>query len=295
MLHKKRVFLASYYSARRRVRELLRLKPRVRPPPVLGQPIEKVIERHGAIARLLLENLPPEVNLRGQNFCEVGPGDCLALAALALGMGATRADMVEKADPVVNEKQVEVLRSLKGQGLPIDMSVIELGHTLRLDTKRITYHPTYMEQFVAPVRFAVIFSHSVVEHVEDLRGFYRACWNALADGGWMLHIVDLGGHGEFEDPLPPLDFQTYPDWIFNWMYPPYHRATRRFLGEHQEAISEAGFVLRKTAPLRTIDDLYLSSVGPRLRAAAKKCPRDELRVIEFAVLAQKPPCGAPDP
>jgi hypothetical protein len=288
MLHKKRVALALYYSARRWLRIRLGLKPRNRPPPVLGQPIENVIERHAGIARTFLDNFPSKLDLTNKRFCEVGPGDCLAMAGVALGMGATRVDMIEMCEAVVNEKQVQVLRALKAQKLPMDLSMIREGNPAQLNSQRVVYHRCFMEQFSALEQFDLIFSNSVVEHVEDLAGFHNSCRSALVKGGWALHIVDLGGHGEFEDPLPPLDFQTYSDSLFACMYPKYHRATRRFLSEHQKAILQAGFVVERFKVLRLADKAYMQALRPALRCAARQISPEELAPIEVAILATKP-------
>jgi len=287
MLHKKRVGRALYYSARRWLRINLRLKPTSRPPPVLGQPIENVIDRHAGIARRFLDNLPSQFDLTDKHFCEVGPGDCLAMAGVALGMGATHVDMIEMCAPVVNQKQVEVLRALKAQKLPMDLSMIREGNPPKLDSQRVVYHPCFMEQFRAAEQFDLIFSNSVVEHVEDLAGFHDSCRSALVKGGSALHIVDLGGHGEFEDPLPPLDFQTYSGWLFACMYPKYHRATRRFLNEHQNAFVQAGFVVERVKVLRSADEAYMQGLRPALRRAARQIPPKELAPIEVAILARK--------
>lgn len=236
----------------------------------------------------MLENLPPGLDLRDKTVCEVGAGDCLAAASLMLGLGARRVEVVEIADPVVNQKQREVLTILKRQGLPMDISFIEgQKEPLTINSERVRFYKTYMEnlQTASPIDF--LFSFSVMEHVEDLDGFYRACSKLMRPGATMLHVIDLGGHGEFEDPLPPLDFQTYPDWLYNYIYPPYNRATRRFLKQHLEAIERNGFKILKMNPFRTAPDQYLDVIWPKLRKAARLQPRVDVSVIEFAVVAQR--------
>ena len=92
----------------------------------------------------------------------------------------------------------------------------------------------------------------------------------------------------FVSDFPPLDFQTFPDWLYDLMYPPFHRATRRFLNEYLRAFERAGFMIEAVTPLRTVDSDYYERVRPKLRPAAQRVPESELCVIEVAVLAQRP-------
>ena len=104
----------------------------------------------------------------------------------------------------------------------------------------------------------------------------------------MLHVVDLGGHHLFEDPLPPLDFQTYSDSLFAAMYPRYHRATRRPLAEHLAEARKPGFRLEPVQARRKADTAYLDELWPKLRPTMRAQPKEDVAVIEFALLAQKP-------
>ncbi len=276
-----------HYALRRKIRTTFHIPARPKGPPVLGQPVDAVVERHSWIARSFQQHGPAGMDLRGQAVCEVGAGDCLAASALFLGQGARRVDIIEVEPPVVNEKQLQVLERLKQKNFPVDLTIIQKNGELHLDADRVIYHRCYMEDFKSIGSHAFIFSFSVLEHVEDLAGFYRSCWETLQPGGWMLHMIDLGGHELFEDPLPPLDFQTYPDWLYELMFPKYRRATRRFLSEHIAAVKNAGFIVEKVTPTRTAEDTYMTALWPKLRPAARDRGREEVRVVEFALLARK--------
>jgi SAM-dependent methyltransferase len=116
---------------------------------------------------------------------------------------------------------------------------------------------------------------------------FKAAYRALRPGGRMLHVIDLGGHGEFEDPMPPLDFQTYPDWLFKWMYPTHYRNTRRFLEDYRQAAAKAGIGNVEIRPLRIADKSYVESIHGQLRPAAQRQPIEDLAVIEFTLSAVK--------
>lgn len=287
MLHKKRVATTLYYSARQRLKKSLGIRSRHTAAPILLSASEIAVQRHAWICQSILDHAPQDLDLHERSVCEVGAGDCLASSALFLAKGARHVNIVEFEPPSINERQVEILKSLRAKGYPVDLSILENENGWRLDKKRVTYHQCFMEQFQSSEQHHFLFSFSVVEHVEDLAAFYASCRQALAPGGWMLHMVDLGGHVLFEDPLPPLDFQTYPDWLYDLMFPKFHRATRRFLNEHTEAVQKAGFRIDKVTPTRNADPSYLDALWPKLRGAAQNRPRQEVAVVEFALLARK--------
>jgi hypothetical protein len=287
MLHKKRVLTATYFAMRRRARVALGRPPRKRPPPILSQPLEAIVERHTGIIRSALANMPAGLSLTGKNACEVGSGDCLAAISFFLGLGARHVDVFEMSDPLVNEKQVEVLNRIKAHGLPADVNMIRGGPNYELDTQRVQFHKCYMEQFKGEALVDFLFSFSVLEHVEDLDGFFGASFRIMSPGSYMVHIIDLGGHSEFEDPMPPLDFQTYPDWLFDLMYPPYYRATRRFVSDYRAAAERHGFKIIDVKPVRTASPEYVDKIWSKLRPQARSHPHSEVGVIEFALIARK--------
>ena len=290
MLHRKRVATALYHALRRHIRLALGIAARPSEPPVLQESLDYVFARHSFILDQIAKHLPPGFDFLDKQVCEIGAGDCLATSAFFLAKGARHVDVIEVQAPAVSHKQFELLKSLQSRGYPIDLTIIgerSPNAELALDSTRITHHRCHMEDLQNEARYDLIFSSFVLEHVEDLTGFYSMCWKATNVGGQMLHLVDLGGHGLWEDPLPPLDFQTYPDWLFEAMSPKYNRATRRFLHEHVDAVKAAGFTVQQVVPIRTADDSYLDQLWPKLRRAARLRARDELRVIEFALLAKK--------
>ncbi len=286
MLHKLRVLEALRGNALRQTRILLRLKPRPKTP-VLALPVDKIVGYHALICRRLTDLWPAGLSVAGESVCEIGPGDCLAAAAYFIAQGAARVDLVELEPPVVNARQRQVLSALKKLGFPIATEVIGAGEAPRLNERLVSYHRHRLEEYRAENRHALVFSHNVMEHVEDLAAAFTACYRALRPGGRMLHIIDLGGHGQFEDPIPPLDFQTYPDWLFEWMYPVHHRNTRRFLADYRRAVAAAGFKTVEIQALRTADQAYVKAIHPQLRLAARQQPVADLAVIEFSLSAVK--------
>lgn len=286
MLHKLRVLKALQGNAKRQIRILLGLKSRPKAP-VLSLSVEEIVGYHSLICRRLTNLWPVGLSLAGESVCEIGPGDCLASTAFFVSKGAAHVDLVELQPPVVNAKQLQVLASLKNMGFSISLEVVVNGETPRLNECYVSYHKQHMENYPVENKHGFLFSHNMMEHVEDLEAVFKTCFRALRPGGRMFHIIDLGGHGQFEDPLPPLDFQTYPDWLFGWMYPVNHRNTRLFLSDYRRAATAAGFKEVVITSLRAADKGYVDSIRPKLRAAAKKQPVEDLAVIEFSLSAVK--------
>ena len=286
MLHKLRVLKALKGNAKRQARILLGLKARPKNP-FLDRPITEIIGAQALICRRLMELWPVGLNLEGESTCEIGPGDGVASAAFFIAKGARHVDLVELHPPTADMRHLEVLKTLQGQGVPLSLDVMATGAVPAFNDRLISYHQQHMETYPIENRHGFLFSHYVMEHVEDLESCFRAMHRSLRPGGQMLHVIDLGGHGEFEDPLPPLDFQTYPDWLFDWMYPVHCRNTRLFLEDYRQAIAQAGFSKFEIRPLRVADKAYATAIQRHSRSAARQQPLEDFAVVEFALIAFK--------
>jgi hypothetical protein len=286
MLHKYKVAKAAWGNARRQVRILLGRRPQEHAWPPNG--FEPVFQRHTDLVERFLRDKPADWDVRGKKICEVGSSDCLAIASLLIGMGAAHVELVEPFPPrCLNQVQVRILKTLQQKGIKLDLSILRVGDEVAMDTSKVAYRKCFMEAIPDENLYDYIYSIAVLEHVEDLAGFYAACQKVLKPGGQMFHCIDFSGHDELEDPVPPLDFQTYPDWLYNLIYPPYYRPTRFFLSDHKEAMLKAGLVIDEIKVTRRADPGHLDSVWPNLRKSAKLIPREELAVLEANVRIHK--------
>ena len=286
MRHKKKVAQAIYYSSRLRTRLLLGVKERPRRWPPHGY--DALLAHHCDLVRRFQENAPKSCDFKGKSVCEVGPSDCLSLASLLLGMGAAHVDLVEPSPAIVNETQARILEEIKRRGFDLDTTILRNGSKVSLDGSKVTYHNCFMDKLGLENRYDYLFSHHVMEHVEGLESFYRDCHKVLKPGGRMFHCIDFSGHSDLEDPVPPLDFQTYPDWLYRLMYPAFYRATRSFISEHYQAMANAGLVLEDTRVTWRAEADYLASVWPELRTKARSLPREEVGILEAVVVSRKP-------
>jgi SAM-dependent methyltransferase len=285
MLHKAKVGRALWHSARRRVRIALRMKPRAGG--WRSRELEPAVAHQTDLARRFLEAAPATWEVAGKTVCEAGCADCLTLAGLLLGKGAAKVDLVEPAPPVLDPMQAEILKGVQQNGFVLDTEILRGGDTLSLD-RRVSYYNCFLETLDFEDRYDYLFSLDVMEHVENLDAFYRACRKVLRTGGQMFHSIDFSGHDLFEDPVPPLDFQTYPDWLHDLMYPPFHRVTRSFLSDHHQAMSRAGLVLDGTRVLRKAAPDYLAAIWPHLQLKARSLPPEEVSVLQAVVVSHKP-------
>ena len=243
--------------------------------------LEGAVLRYGEICRRLLPWLESGPSLEGARVCELGAGNCLATSALFLGLGARRVEVFEPLAPALDARQREVLAALRAQGLPLQPELLLPGDPPQFDPQKMSWHRKLMEDVDGASQFDLIFSFSVMEHVEALGAVLKVCHKALKPGGRMFHVVDLGGHDQFEDPMPPLDFQVYPDWVYSLMYPRYGRATRQPVTEYVRHAKAAGFSQVSAEPIRVVDDAYLNAIWPKLNRRLRREDRETVRTIEF--------------
>ena len=285
LLHPKQVLRALYCGQRWRLKRLLRIPDRPRNPVVDGDS-EAAFERHLRICTLLntgVKALPEDV--RTGVACEIGCGDCLSTADLFLGAGFRKVYLVEKQQIVLDDRQRALLKRLADLSeLPNSLTCLSGDSPPKIDA-RIQIIPEFFENAELPEKVDLIFSNDVIEHVEDLPGFFSACARILKPGGVMLHKFDLSGHEFFEDPLPPLDFQTYPNWLYDLMFPKYRRACRWFLDEIESAIDSAAFSKPKLQFIRTAEEEYVKQLIPFLRADAKRRTVKELKPLDIVLTA----------
>jgi len=286
MLHIRQVLRGTYYGLRWRLKNALGIPDRPRNPVVDGDS-ESAFTRHHRICSILnsgIQALAPRGP--GGVACEIGCGDCLSTADLFLGSGFERVYLVEKQTIVLDRRQHELLRRLSElPEFPSRLDCIAATDPLAID-ERISIVPEYFENASLPEKVDILFSHDVLEHVEDLPGFFSKCASVLKPGGKMIHKFDLSGHEFFEDPIPPLDFQTYPTWLFNLVFPKYRRAVGHFADEIFTAMEKSGLMIEQVVSLRTADPDYLDTVWPKLRHKARQRSKQTVAMLDVIVVAR---------
>jgi len=285
--HLKPLAISAYYGNRWRLKRMLGIsdKPRT---DVLSSGMDSAIQRYDRICRTFLDNMPDQKVLDNAVASEIGCGDCLAAADMMLGLSAKHVHLVEFIPMEVTEKHRNALAPLVADPtLPNRGEVLAEGSPARLNKKRVTFHQGLLENIRLPESVDFLYSFDVLEHVDDLEGFFSYCGEVVKPGGMMMHKFDLSGHGPFEDPMPPLDFQAMPEWMFRFAFPKFNRAAGHFADEFMSKIQEHGFTDLKVIPLRTADAAYLDDIWPHLRKKAQKRPKETVRLLDLIVIARR--------
>ncbi len=275
---------ALYYAQRWRLKRLLGIPDLPRSPVLLGG-LDQAVERYQRICRTLLKQIP---NSLPRNFlaAEIGCGDCLAAADMMLGLGARHVHLVESQAMPISSLHQEALTKCMARDLPNRATILLTDPLPRLNPAFASLHAGLLEQISIPEPVDLLYSFDVLEHVEDLETFFACSRKWLKPGGWALHKFDLSGHEFFEDPMPPLDFQTYPRWLYRMMFPRYRRAVGNFSDQFLGAMSRHGFEIQAIVPLRKADPAYLRSVRPMLRREAREKSDEVLEILDILVLGR---------
>ena len=278
-----------YYGTRWRIRRLLGLPEKTNLHVVEGD-MDAAIARHLRICKTLLDHLPHPQNISGSIVAEIGCGDCLAAADMMLGLGARHAHLIDYHRILVTPLHRQILQNLiKSNSLPNRGDIITGCNPPTLNSEKASAHEGLLENIGIPEPVDLVYSFDVVEHVEDLDGFFGCCSKMLRPGGVSLHKFDLSGHEYFEDPMPPLDFQTYPTWLFNLMFPRYRRAVGNFADTIIESMERQGLKVVRIIPLRVADQDYLEHIWPLLRREARSRSRDIVALLDVVVICTKEP------
>ena len=285
--HPRAVARAIYYAQRWRFKRLLGIPSRARAP-VLESGLDHAVERYRRICRTLLPHL---ANRLPKNFvaAEIGCGDCLAAADMMLGLGAQHVHLVEHQAMPLTPLHRQALSLTISPDLPNRGCILSSDDPPRLNPTLATLHVGLLENLSLPQPVDLVYSFDVLEHVEDLDAFFSCCRRSLKPGGLSLHKFDLSGHEFFEDPMPPLDFQTYPRWLYRLMFPRYRRAVGNFADQFFAAMQMSGFEIIKVHTLRQAGLNYLRVIRPDLRREARSRTDEILKLLEIVVVARRLP------
>ena len=273
---------------RSQIKALIRRKPTTVFTEELVVNNEAVIDRHLRICRTLKQAIDGAGIPKTGVACEIGNGDCLTSADLVLSEGFKKVYLVEFRFPKVDCHQMRILQvAANASDLANALSILKENGSGDIDSERVIHIPGIMETTCLPEPVDFMFSFDVLEHVGDLDLFFKKCSESLKPGGYMVHKFDLSGHGVLEDPIPPLDFQTYPDWIYDILFPNLGRAARNPFPEFLRMYSKYGFEVISTEAIRSAPLDYVRTTKPRLRSELQGLSDEMLAILDVIVVAVK--------
>ena len=233
-----------------------------------------------------------EPYLLGKNVLEYGPGDIPGVGLLMLAYGAESVTCVDRFPLCAfSSHNVEILQKIMAN-LPPHMRLraercfAQRGKiTSGFDTRRLRYlvHPYGLSG--AHHNADLIISRAVLEHVNDLSATFADMHDALRDGGMAVHEVDLRSHGLHCQN--PLDFLTWPQRLWSWMYRHKGYVNRWRVDRYREVIRENSLKVVMMTPLQVIEKTVVEEVRPYLPSPFCDISDEDLSWLTFRLICQK--------
>lgn len=224
--------------------------------------------------------------LAGLRLLEYGPGDVLGVALLAYAHGARQVICVDRF-PLQRLSAANIaiyqalLAGLEGEvRARADTAFVRAGDAASgLNPAAIEYRVTADGCSGEQQGFDLILSRAVLEHVHDLPRLFADMRTALKPAGRALHQVDLKSHGL--DCDQPLDFLTWPGWLYDLMYSHKGFPNRWRVAHYRHWVDAAGLRLDALEATQQLAAEQLAAVLPRIRPELRLGSDEELRWLGF--------------
>ena len=231
--------------------------------------------------------------LSGKTVLEYGPGDVPGVALLMVANGATKVFCVDRFPMLAltpkNIRTIELLleacepdqRSRMQECFVRDGEPASGWNAARIEYLVEQRGLSHLDGVVD-----VAISRAVLEHVNDLAATFADIDRSLKPGGVSVHLVDLKSHGLHD--REPLDFLTWPDWLWNIMYSNKGVPNRLRADRYRAAIELTGLVVRSMTPTTRAERSEVESIRPRLARAFRAVSDEDLAWLGFWVVLEKP-------
>lgn len=172
----------------------------------------KLDEKFEESLSLLKKN---NVSVSGRVVLELGPGNSYINAYNFLMQGAKKIILVDKFPRILRTSKQkyfykEELEYIKQKYCKTDLFFIdEDGFPM---TKYIKFISSDISKSSLKESVDLIYSVSVLEHLQDVSGTNHKMETLLNPGGFMLHDIDLRDHYNFGNPFL---FYKYSDYVWN--------------------------------------------------------------------------------
>jgi SAM-dependent methyltransferase len=228
----------------------------------------------------------------GSRVLEYGPGDFLGVAVVLVAKGASDVTCVDRF-PLFNDSSHNIaayqailaeLRSDERQRAEQCFRTVGRPES-GLDPARVCYEVQRSGLSGMRDAFDLVLSRAVLEHVDDLPATFRDMRGALRPSGRAVHLVDLSSHRLHR--RNPLDFLTYPDWLWSLMYSHKGVPNRHRLDSYRDAIARTGLRITKMEASKTAPREWIEEVRPHLAPRFRGLTDEELACLGFWLVCTK--------
>lgn len=217
---------------------------------------------------------------------EYGPGDILGLALLMYAHGAKLVQCVDRF-PLerATSRNLQTYLALLDKLAPAQRARANQAFNIVGDPasgfnpELVRYSVTRDGLINQPAAYDLIISRSVLEHVNCLEKTIADMAAALRPDGITVHKVDLKSHGL--DRYLPLDFLTWPDWLYQMMNSHKGSPNRWRVDTYKDLVVRHGLRIRSLAETGRLEPESIERIRSKLPARFRDIPTDELSWLGF--------------
>jgi hypothetical protein len=235
--------------------------------------------------------------IKGKVVAEIGPGDSLAHGLLFAAAGAARyiaidrfvgnytgatavnvyKELIERAPQWIKEGLIERNLSVNTYPWTADSGSAKIigiyGHAIEEVNDQ------------SGQSIDLIVSYNVIEHLKNIELAIEKMSNLLVPHGLMVHRVDYGPHGIFQECINPLEFLTLSDVVWNAMGGNRGFPNRVRHPELLDALRNSGFEVT-TLGLGHFSKKVLEDIKPQLIGTSRDYSDDALLVADAEIFAE---------
>lgn len=242
----------------------------------------------------VLDNTPGTSSgiLRGARVLEYGPGDFLGVAVALVGKGASSVTCVDRfplarSTPHNTAAYETLLDALTvSERRRADCCFNRPGRPASgVNPAMIRYVVQRSGLIGERDAFDVVLSRAVLEHVDHLEATMQDTAAGLRAGGRAIHLVDLSSHRLHR--ANPLDFLTWPDWLWRLMYSHKGVPNRLRIDSYRKAAARAHLEILKLEASKVAPLEWVRAVRPHLAPRFREVSDEDLACLGFWLVCEK--------
>lgn len=231
--------------------------------------------------------LPPDVDFRGRDALELGPGSSIATGALLLAHGA-RSYMAVDAfrlaghEPAFHRTVIERARAA------LEPADVERALALVAQPSEAFAYRTDSGFDIGALcgdrRFDLIVSCAAFEHFTDIERTIAALSTVARPGAVSLHIVDFQTHSGWIRDRDPNNIYRFPAWLYRLLTFP-GQPNRKRPADYLRAFEENGWDDVRFIPASVIEGELVGPSTTGLATPFDRADRD-MTILNGAVVAR---------